>query len=113
MELQKQTLFGINAYYQLDEMRVDAVETAVCNALPLFIAQGAQDWQVTLEDGLEGWRARLPEDFAATYVVYENMNHLLSEMAGEATGTALDYADPDARVSPALIEDIAKWIAAQ
>lgn len=113
VELQKQTLFGINAYYQLDEMRVDAVETAVCNALPLFIAQGAQDWQVTLEDGLEGWRARLPEDFAATYVVYENMNHLLSEMAGEATGTALDYADPDARVSPALIEDIAKWIAAQ
>lgn len=109
-ELQKQTLFGINAYYQMDEMRVDAVQTAVSIGLPLFIAQGAKDWQVRPADGIEAWREALPEDFDATYKLYQNMNHMLADMEGEMTGTAADYMDADAHVSEALIEDIAAWI---
>ena len=53
-ELQKQTFFGINAYYQADEMSVDAAQTAVDLELPLFIAQGEKDWQVRPADGVEG-----------------------------------------------------------
>lgn len=109
-ELQKQTVFGINAYYQADEMSVDAVETAVCLNLPLFIAQGAKDWQVRPEDGIDRWRKTLSEDFDATFKLYDNMNHMLADIEGEMTGTAADYMDADAHVSEALIQDIATWI---
>lgn len=111
-ELQAQTLFGISAWYQLDEMSVDAAQTAVELDLPLFIAQGEKDWQVRPEDGVEAWRAALPEDFAATFRLYEDVNHMLADMEGEPTGTAQDYMDADAHVSEALIGDIAEWIRA-
>ncbi len=109
-ELQKQTLFGINAYYQMDEMRVDTVQTAVSIGLPLFIAQGGKDWQVRPVDGIEAWQEELPEEFDATYKLYQNMNHMLADLEGEMTGTAADYMDADAHVSETLIGDIAAWI---
>ena len=112
-ELQKQTLFGINAYYQADEMSVDAAQTAVALGLPLFIAQGAKDWQVRPADGIEAWQAALPQGFDATYRLYENMTHMLFDLEGEPTGTAADYMAADARVSEALIGEIAAWIAAR
>ena len=108
--LQEQTLFGINAYYQMDEMSVDAVQTAVSLNLPLFIAQGAKDWQVRPVDGIEAWQARLPEGFDATYALYPDMTHMLSDLPGTPTETAADYMAADAHVSQALIGDIAAWI---
>ena len=109
-ELRKETFFGVSAYYQHDEMSVDAVETAIQNGFPLFIAQGAKDWQVHLEDGVELWREKLENKVDATYKVYPDMNHMLSDMEGESTGTMNDYLDADAHVAQALIEDIAQWI---
>ena len=111
-ELQKQTFFGINAYYQADEMSVDAAQTAVDLDLPLFIAQGEKDWQVRPADGVEAWQAKLPQDFDAVYKLYPDMTHMLFDLQGTPTGTAADYMAADARVSEALIEDIAAWIAA-
>ena len=112
-ELQKQTLFGISAYYQADEMAVDAVQTAVALGLPLFIAQGEKDWQVRPADGIEAWRAELPQDFDATYALYPDMTHMLCDLEGEPTETAADYMAVDARVDQTLIEDIAAWISAR
>ena len=112
-ELQKQTFFGINAYYQADEMSVDAAQTAVDLDLPLFIAQGQKDWQVRPADGVEAWQAKLPQDFDAVYKLYPDMTHMLFDLQGTPTGTAADYMAADARVSEALIEDIAAWIAAR
>ena len=112
-ELQKQTFFGINAYYQADEMSVDAAQTAVDLDLPLFIAQGEKDWQVRPADGVEAWQAKLPQDFDAVYKLYPDMTHMLFDLQGTPTGTAADYMAADARVSEALIEDIAAWIAAR
>lgn len=112
-ELLDETLFGLSAYYQADEMSVDAAQTAVELGLPLFIAQGAKDWQVRPADGIEAWQSALPEDFDATFQLYDDMNHMLADMAGEATGTATDYISAGAHVSEALIEDIAAWIGAR
>lgn len=112
-ELQKQTLFGISAYYQADEMAVDAAQTAVALGLPLFIAQGEKDWQVRPADGIEAWRAELPQDFDATYALYPDMTHMLCDLEGEPTETAADYMAVDARVDQTLIEDIAAWISAR
>ena len=111
-ELQKQTLFGISAYYQADEMSVDAVQTAVALDLPLFIAQGGKDWQVRPADGIEAWQSELPQDFDAAYALYPDMTHLLFDLESAPSETPADYLAADARVSEALIEDIAAWIAA-
>ncbi len=105
-----ETFFGISACYQLDEMSVDPAEVAAALNLPLFIAQGGKDWQVRPENGDELWRARLPESLDISYHRYDNMNHLLSDIEGEPTGTTADYMHADAQVSEVLIEDIAKWI---
>ena len=40
-QLQAETLFGISAFYQADEMSVDAAQLAAQLDHPLFIAQGA------------------------------------------------------------------------
>ncbi len=109
-QLQAETLFGISAFYQADEMSVDAARLAAQLDLPLFIAQGAKDWQVRPEDGIDAWRAALPEDMDVTYRLYADMNHMLIDMEGEPTGSAADYMDADARTSEELIEDIAAWI---
>ena len=111
-ELQKQTLFGISVYYQADEMSVDAVQTAVALDLPLFIAQGGKDWQVRPADGIEAWQSELPQDFDAAYALYPDMTHLLFDLESAPSETPADYLAADARVSEALIEDIAAWIAA-
>lgn len=112
-ELQKQTLFGISAYYQADEMSVDAVETAVRLSLPLFIAQGEKDWQVRPADGVEAWQAKLPQDFDVVYRLYENMTHMLFDLEGAPSETPADYMAPGAQVSETLIGDIAAWIGAR
>ena len=40
------------------------------------------------------------------------MTHLLFDLDGAPSETPADYLSADARVSEALIEDIAAWIAA-
>ena len=101
------------SYTHLDEMSVDAAQTAVDLDLPLFIAQGEKDWQVRPADGVEAWQAKLPQDFDAVYKLYPDMTHMLFDLQGTPTGTAADYMAADARVSETLIEDIATWIAAR
>ena len=61
-------------------------------------------------DGIEAWQARLPEGFDATYALYPDMTHMLSDLPGTPTETAADYMAADAHVSQALIGDIAAWI---
>ncbi|NLF28438.1 MAG: alpha/beta fold hydrolase [Clostridiales bacterium] len=112
-QLMAETLFGIPAYYQVEEMSIDPVESALALGLRLFIAQGAKDWQTRPENGIELWKAQLPEGFDATYHLYEDMNHMLSDMEGESTGTPSDYMDAGARVSAELIGDIAQWISSK
>ena len=75
--------------------------------------KGEKDWQVRPADGIEAWRAELPQDFDATYALYPDMTHMLCDLEGEPTETAADYMAVDARVDQTLIEDIAAWISAR
>ncbi len=108
-ELKQTTLFGISAYYQADEMSVDAAQTALALGKPLFIAQGAKDWQVTPADGIEAWRAALADSTIAAYKLYPDMNHMLVDMTGGQTGTVADYVSGN-HVKQELIDDIAAWV---
>ncbi|HPJ01948.1 MAG TPA: alpha/beta fold hydrolase [Candidatus Limiplasma sp.] len=107
--LKQTTLFGISAYYQADEMSVDAAQIALALKKPLLIAQGAKDWQVTPADGIEAWQAALGDGDFAAYKLYPDMNHMLVDMAGESTGTTADYVG-GSHVKQELIDDIAAWV---
>jgi uncharacterized protein len=108
-ELKQMTLFGISAYYQADEMSVDAAQTAIALGKPLFIAQGAKDWQVTPADGIEAWQAAFADIDFVTYKLYPDMNHMLVDMEGGVTGTVADYV-AGSHVKQELIDDIAAWV---
>jgi hypothetical protein len=111
-ELKAETLFGLSAYYQKDQMAVDAAETANALGKPLFITQGGKDWQVTPTDGMDAWKDALDKDLPVTYQQYPDMNHMLCELEGEPAGDTTDY-QAGSTVSQALIADIAAWILAQ
>jgi uncharacterized protein len=108
-ELLRQTVFGLPAYYQSDEMKVDAAETAINLKARLLICQGGKDWQVTPSDGMEAWKSALDGRLEATYKLYENLTHMLFDMENQPTGTVADYST-GSRVSQTLIADIAAWI---
>ena len=108
-ELKQTTLFGVPAYYQADEMSVDAAQTAIALGKPLFIAQGAKDWQVTPADGIEAWQEALSGSAFAAYKLYPDVNHMLVDMEGEPTGTTADYV-AGSHVKQELIDDIAAWV---
>ena len=84
-ELQKQTLFGISAYYQADEMSVDAAQTAVAFGLPLFIAQG--EGLAGASSGRHRGVAR-PAAGLRRPACMENMTHMLFDPGRRAVGTA-------------------------
>ena len=109
-ELLEKTILGMSAYYHYDEQSVDAVQAALENAVPLFIAQGALDWQISDGAGIETWKEALKDaSFPVEYKLYDNLNHLLIPQEGEVTKTMQDYA-AEGKVSEEVISDIAAFI---
>jgi dienelactone hydrolase len=108
-ELKQTTFFDISAYYQKDQLSVDAAQTAIELQKPLLIVQGGKDWQVTPADGIEAWQAALDGKLAVTYKLYPDMTHMLFDLAGESAGDMTDY-HAGSTVLPALIDDVAAWI---
>ena len=104
-ERKQNTFFGISAYYQGDEMRVDAAETARANGVPVLCLQGGADWQVTPEDGAQAWQAALPE---AEVLTFDGLSHMCTPVEN-STGTAADYVS-GSHVSEDVIDAIAQWI---
>lgn len=104
-ERMQNTLFGVNAYYQWDDMSYDAGELAAANAIPMLVLQGDCDWQVTPENGIEAWKQACPD---ADYIVLDNVTHMLNRV-DSPTGTTADYVS-GAKVDDAVIEAIANWI---
>lgn len=77
-------------------------------SIPIFVGQGARDYQVTMED-FGGWKAALgPRPEATTFRVYGAANHLF--VRGEGASTPDEYRWPG-HVELALVEDLARWIA--
>ncbi len=104
-ERKQNTFFGVSAYYQWDEMSVDAAQAARENGVPVLVLQGDADWQVTPENGAEAWRAALPE---AEIRRFEGLTHLFTKV-DSPTGTAADYVS-GSHVSDEVIDAIAEWI---
>lgn len=84
------------------------VETAKDLTLPVLIAQGERDYQVTMKD-YELWKKSLSGNKNVTFQSYPQLNHLLLE--GEGTSYPSEY-EVASEIPEYLIADVAKWMKA-
>lgn len=101
-------LFGWPAAYWLDLRGYDQVATAAGLGRPLLVLQGRRDYQVTVADDLPRWQAGLAGRPGVSFLVYDADDHLFFAGAGESA--AAGYQVPQ-HVDPAVIADIAGWLA--
>jgi dienelactone hydrolase len=101
--------FGAPAPYWLDLRAYDPAATAAGLGKPMLILQGGRDYQVTVADDLAGWRAALAGRPDVTIRVYDADNHLF--FTGTGPSTPAEY-EPAQHVDPAVVTDIADWLAA-
>ena len=99
--------FGLPAPYWLDLRGYDPVGTAAAAGRPMFIAQGARDYQVTVEQDLALWRDGLGDRPEVTCRVYPADDHLFFPGTEPATPASYQVAQ---HVDPVLVGDIAGWI---
>ena len=99
--------FGWPASYWLEIRDDDPVRTAAALNKPMFIAQGARDYQVTIIDDLVRWQAGLAECDDITVAVYDAYDHMF--FRGEGRSNPADYV-PAQHVDEALIIDVANWL---
>ncbi|MEV6562389.1 alpha/beta fold hydrolase [Nocardia sp. NPDC051756] len=100
--------FGMSGAYWLDLRDYDQVATAAALPQPMLILQGGRDYQVTVDDDLTRWRAGLEARADVTTRVYPADNHMFFPGAGPSTPA--DYEAPQ-HVDPAIVTDIADWLA--
>jgi dienelactone hydrolase len=99
--------FGVPPAYWLDLRTYDPVAVAAGLGKPMLILQGARDYQVTIPDDLDHWRAGLADRPQVTVRVYDADDHFF--MSGTGRSTPADYQQPR-HVDPAVVADIADWI---
>jgi dienelactone hydrolase len=100
--------FGWPASFWLDLRDYDPVATAAGLGRPVLILQGGRDYQVTVADDLARWRAGLGHRDDVAIRVYEADNHLF--FPGSGRSAPAEY-DPPQHVDPAVVADIAEWLA--
>ncbi len=92
-EMQNETLFiAYPAYYLYEMQSIDPIETIKALEVPTLILQGGGDFQVTVENGLDVYKAGLGEKEYITYFLYPDLNHLF--MASIQTQSVQDYDLP-------------------
>ena len=75
--------------------------------VPVLIAQGTTDLQVPVSDA----RALAQAEPNARFVVIDGMNHVLKEVAGDMTAQLPSYRTSELRISAALVEHVAQFLA--
>jgi pimeloyl-ACP methyl ester carboxylesterase len=99
--------FGMGAAYWRDFANFTPIETCAREQRPVFILQGARDYQVTLEDDFAKWRSGLGQSQHARLEVYPDLNHLF--ISGEGKSTPREYDEPG-NVDERVVRDIAHWV---
>ncbi|MGH9683690.1 MAG: alpha/beta hydrolase [Candidatus Acidiferrales bacterium] len=96
------------ASYWLDLRGYHPVSTAALLEIPILILQGGRDYQVPMSN-FQYWKSELVKNKNVTLKLYPDLNHLF--IAGTGPSTPQEYAKPG-HVGPAVVADIAAWIAA-
>ena len=93
--------------FLIDLLRQDPAALAGATRLPMLIAQGGKDIQVSRVDA-DSLHAARPD---AQLLAPPNMNHVLKDVAGTDRASNLaTYADPSLPVDPALVDGIAAFV---
>jgi dienelactone hydrolase len=97
---------GMTGAYFLYQRGYDPVATAQKLGLPIFVAQGGRDYQVTSKD-YDRWKSGLGTSSFATLKWYPSLNHLFT--AGEGDPSPEEYEKPS-HVDAQVVTDIADFI---
>lgn len=98
------------AGYWLDLRQYDPGKVAASLGIPIFIAQGGRDYQVTTKE-FDTWKNKLTGVAGVTFKFYPNLNHMLMSFATDKPSVPFEYSLPG-QVEPQLIADLAAWIRA-
>ncbi|MBC7567838.1 MAG: alpha/beta hydrolase, partial [Pedobacter sp.] len=102
-------VLGLPASYWVDLNNYNQVDMAKKLKQRMFIAQGGNDFQVSMAD-FDLWKAALGQRKNVTLKSYLDLNHLLSTQTEK--GSIEQYSKPG-NVSSLLINDITAWINAK
>jgi dienelactone hydrolase len=100
-------VLDVPASYWLDLRGYDPPEAARKLRQPMLILQGERDYQVTMDE-FRRWQKALGDRKDVVFKSYPALNHLF--IAGEGRPDPTEYQKAG-HVDPAVIEDIATWIA--
>jgi len=104
-----EAILGAPASYWIDLKDYRPAELARGLTIPLLIAQGERDYQVTMKD-FQNWQAALSEQPKVMLKTYPDLNHLF--ISGDGKSTPDEYQTPG-NVARAIIQDMANWIRQQ
>jgi fermentation-respiration switch protein FrsA (DUF1100 family) len=97
---------GIPASYWLDLKDYDPVKELQKEKRSILFIQGGRDYQVTKKD-FDGWKDGLSKNKNCSFVLIDDLNHLLQE--GEGRSVPIEYSEAK-NVSKKVIDNIVKWI---
>ncbi len=100
-------ILGMPASYWYSLNQIDTASIAGELTIPVYIAQGSEDWQVYPDKDFKQWQQQLAGKENVTFKLYDNLNHLFMSSNGKRDIT--EYNIPGS-VDQAVIDDIAAWI---
>jgi dienelactone hydrolase len=92
--------------YFIDLRTNDPLKIVATLKVPIYVAQGERDYQVTTAD-FENWKTALKGKPNATFKLYPALNHQFLE--GRGPSTPAEYMNPG-HAPVELITDLAAWI---
>ncbi|WP_435360541.1 alpha/beta fold hydrolase [Haloarchaeobius sp. DFWS5] len=104
-----ETVLGGGRAYWESLREYDAFATARDLSVPIFVARGSRDYQVT-ETDMQQWQDELAGQSDVTFRTYDGLNHLF--VSGEGQPSPTEYAEPG-HVAPEVVADLATWLDAR
>ncbi len=96
-DAKKTTIAGVNGYYFWEMMQSDPCKLIIKLKKPTLIVQGNEDFQISLENGIEAYEDTLQSQYKfVEYKLFRKLNHLLMIYTGPADnkGTIAEYNTP-------------------
>jgi dienelactone hydrolase len=104
-----EVLFGLGGQEYFETLsEYDGPATATGLDIPLLLAQGERDYQVTPDGDFAIWQDTLSGLSNVSFRRYEDLNHLFQQSNGPMTNT--EYYEPGAVLDGRVVEDIAEFI---
>ncbi len=101
-----EAILGMPPAYIVRFSKVDAPKIAATLSKPILVIHGGRDYQVTMKD-YERWRKVLGRRSNVTWLLFEDLNHLMIKGSGPSTPTEYMTAG---HVDERIIQAVAEWV---